>query len=311
MRANMRYFLTVILITGIVFNQNQTELHDFDSLWNYSDPVSTEKKFRELLTVAVESEDRSYRAELLTQIARTQGMQRNFEGAHKTLDMVEKMLTNDLVVANIRYLLERGRTTNSSGNREESIPIFLQAWDQSLSSGQDYWGVDVAHMLGIVMPPEKQLYWNGEAIKLAERSTDTRAKRWLGSLYNNTGWSYFELNDYVTAMGYFEKALLWHIERENTYQIQIARWTIARTYRATGKVEKALEIQHALEREISKLGDDPDGYVFEELAECYYLQNNKKEAQRYFILAYEHLSKDSWLQANELERLNRLKRMGE
>src|SRR6185503_17574880 len=91
------------------------ELPAFDKLWNYNDPVATEAKFRELLPAAEKSADLSHHAQLLTQIARTQGLQGRFDGAHATLDSVEKMLTDDLKLARVRYLLERGRAFNSAG----------------------------------------------------------------------------------------------------------------------------------------------------------------------------------------------------
>lgn len=56
-----------------------TTLPDFDSLWDYNHPAETERRFRELLPVATSSADRSYCAQLLTQIARTLGLQRRFD----------------------------------------------------------------------------------------------------------------------------------------------------------------------------------------------------------------------------------------
>ena len=59
---------------------------------------------------------------MLTQIARTEGLQREFEEAHAILDTVEAMLTDEMGVPRIRYLLERGRVYNSSNQREKSKP---------------------------------------------------------------------------------------------------------------------------------------------------------------------------------------------
>ena len=67
-------------------------LPNFDSLWNYGDPKGTEEKFRSLLDEAKSSGDNSYYAQLLSQIARTQGLQRKFAEAHKTLDTVRKII---------------------------------------------------------------------------------------------------------------------------------------------------------------------------------------------------------------------------
>src|ERR1051325_6375254 len=99
-------------------------LPDFTKLWNFNKPEETEMRFREILPRAEISHDTSYLAQLLTQIARTQGLQRKFEEAHATLDRVEKMLTPDLKLARVRYLLERGRAFNSSDHQNKALPLF-------------------------------------------------------------------------------------------------------------------------------------------------------------------------------------------
>jgi tetratricopeptide (TPR) repeat protein len=263
-----------------------------------------------LIPVAKGSGDTSYYAQLLTQIARTEGLQGKFEDAHRTLDTVEAMLTDELVVARIRYLLERGRVHNSSGQPDESKPCFLEAWELGLEHGEDYHAVDAAHMMGIVEPPEKQLEWAAKAMELAERSEDERAQNWLGPLYNNTGWSYHDLGEYDKALELFEKSLKFREEKKDEPGIRIAKWTVARAYRSLGRIEEALGIQKGLEKEFEEKGIEQDGYVFEELGECLLLLDKADEAREYFKLAYDLLSKDPWLVANEAERLERLKKLG-
>lgn len=292
--------------------KRETEpLPDFDALWDYRDPEATGVKFREIEPIAKESGDVSYYAQLRTQIARTEGMQQKFDAAATILDSVESMLTDDLPVARIRYLLERGRVHNSSGTPEEAIPYFLEAWELALAQGEDYHAVDAAHMLGIAHPPEKQLQWAEKAMEVAERTSDERAKKWLGPLYNNTGWTYHDLGQYEEALRLFEKSLQWREERQDEEGTRIAKWTIARAYRSLGRIEEALALQRELQTEREEKGLDPSGYVFEELAECLLLLDQEDEARPYFSRAYEILSKDEWLMENELERLNRLKALGE
>lgn len=306
--------LAVLLIAGCS-TESETKkevkpLTDFDALWDYNDPARTEVKFRELLPGAKESSDKSYYAQLLTQIARTQGLQRKFEDAHQTLDTVEVLLTDELIVAKIRYLLERGRVYNSSNQPDKSKPLFLEAWELGVAKGEDFYAIDAAHMLGIVEPPEKQLEWAGKAMELAEKSTDQRARNWLGSLYNNTGWTYHDLKQYDKALELFEKSLRWREGKNDEEGIRIARWTIARTYRSLGRIEKALQIQRELEKEFEQKGIEHEGYVFEELGECLLLLQKEDEARKYFKLAYDLLSKNQWLVANQPERLKRLRQLG-
>jgi hypothetical protein len=50
--------------------------------------------------------------------------------------------------------------------------------------------------------------------------------------------------------------------------------------------------------------------VDEELGECLLALGRADEARRYFALAYEKLSADSWLVQNESARLERLRALG-
>src|SRR5688500_531281 len=94
----------ILIILTVLMRQG--DLPDFDKLWDYNDPAATEQKFRALLPQAEASGDPSYRAQLLTQVARAQGLQRKFDDAHATLDQVVQV---DDSLPRVRYLLERGR----------------------------------------------------------------------------------------------------------------------------------------------------------------------------------------------------------
>ncbi|GAH06156.1 unnamed protein product, partial [marine sediment metagenome] len=144
-------FLIILMVVACSVKSTSKKveepLPDFDALWDYNNPQATEIKFRELIPQAKESGDISYYVQLLTQIARTEGLQRNFEDAHITLDSAEIMLTDELVVARIRYLLERGRVYNSSGAPDKAKPIFVEAWELAAASNEDFYAIDAIHML--------------------------------------------------------------------------------------------------------------------------------------------------------------------
>ena len=282
---------------------------DFDSLWDYEHPADTEKKFRELLPIALASKNTSYRAQLLTQIARTQGLQRKFTEAHQTLDEVAKLLPDSDNRTRGRYLLERGRALNSSGKPSESKPLFHQAWDMARESGEDFLAVDAAHMIAIVELPENQLDWNLKALDLAEKATDPRARKWKGSLYNNVGWTLFESKEHNKALDMFQKALRWRQEQGQPREVRIAKWCVAKTLRALSRLHEALEVQKTLINEYDKEGER-SGYVYEELGECLLALGQAGEAGKFFAMAHEELSKDPWLVENEPARLGRLKELG-
>ena len=287
------------------------DLPPIDTFWDYNNPQATAQKFRELLSDAETSADKSYYAELLTQLARTQSLQRKFEEAHSLLDSAQKIVERqNMPVAGIRYLLERGRTFNSADEIEKAIPLFKEAYAKAIEHNQDFYAIDAAHMLGIAAKPQDQLDWNRKAMDLAEKTADTRAGKWLGSLYNNIGWAHHEVKDYQKALTFFEKLLAWRMDQKNERGIFIAKWSIARTWRSLNRIDEALALQQQLLDEIQRKGLAPSGYVFEELAECLLIQDRAIEAKDYFRKAFEILSQDIWLKANEEDRLGRLKRLG-
>jgi len=278
-----------------------------DALWDYGQPAVSETRFRQLLPEV--THDTPLVIEVLTQIARAQGLQRQFEAAHQTLDQAQALLTDAPSRAQIRLGLERGRLFNSARQREAARPLFLQAWQQASAAGDDFYAVDAAHMLGIVEPPEQQLAWHLQALVLAETSPDPRAQKWLGSLYNNIGWTYHDLGEDERALAIFQKALAWRVEQGQVAEIRIARWSVARILRALQRTEEALGIQQNLHAELTQSGAS-DGYVEEEIGECLLRLDRPAAAQAYFAAAYHSLAADAWLAENEPDRLARLRTLG-
>ncbi|GAB4580302.1 MAG: tetratricopeptide repeat protein [Anaerolineales bacterium] len=285
-------------------------LLDFDQWWNYNDPAGTEQRFRELLPQAETGDDRSYHAQLLTQIARTLGLQRRFDEAHQVLDTVEPLLTNALETARIRYLLERGRVFNSSKHPEQARPLFLEAWGRAKAAHEDVYAVDAAHMLGIVEKGQASLDWNMQAIAYAEHSESPRARAWLGALYNNTGWTYHDMGELEKALDLFERGVVFRQEKGEPTTLRIARWCVARCLRSLGRNAEALDIQLALLKENEETGQ-PDAYTHEELGELYWLAGVEEKARPHFAAAYAQLSQDPWLIENEPDRIARLKELSE
>ncbi|MCC7438224.1 MAG: tetratricopeptide repeat protein [Armatimonadetes bacterium] len=286
-------------------------LPEIEQLWNYNRPAETEQRFRKLLPDAEAAGNQPYRLEVLTQIARCEGLQRRFADAHDTLDTVEPFLADAPPRSRLRYLLERGRVFNSSGNPAEARPLFVQAWEEGTLSGEDDLAVDAAHMVAIVEQGETALGWNEKAYQLAQQSNNPTARRWIGSLTNNIGWTWHTMGDYHQALHYFQQNVEWHTEMGSSEGLLIAQWCVARTLRSLGRTEEALAMQQQLQHDRSERGLAPDGYVFEELGECLLALDRSDEAREYFAGAYQLLSEDSWMLANEGARLQRLQQLGE
>lgn len=280
---------------------------DIDSLWDYDDPAGTEQRFRALLP---ECADDAQRAEALTQIARTFSLRRRFDDAHRTLDEANSLITNDQSRPYLRYLLERGRTFNSAGQREQASELFTQAWDLAHEIGEENLAVDAAHMLAISEPGERQLEWNLRALDYAEQARDPRARDWLGALYNNLGWTYHAAGEYAKALDLFERAVKVREAKGQATPLRIAHWCVARCLRSLGRIEAALALQRRLLAELQTNGGS-DGYVLEEIGECLLALNRADEARPYFAQAYALLSQDAWLAESEPRRLERLKQLAD
>lgn len=279
---------------------------DFDAWWDYDDPAATERRFRELLPRAEQQGSADYLAQLLTQIARAQGLQREFAAAHATLDRADALAAPELVVARVRSLLERGRALNSAGEPERAAPLFQAALELAQAHAADGYAVDAAHMLAIVAPAEQQLAANLRALALAERSRQPAGRRWRASLLNNLGWSYHALGQHERALEHFERALAAREEAGAVGPIRVARWCVGRGLRALGRHAEALALQRALLAEHEQAGS-ADGYVHEELAENLLALGQTDAAREQFAAAYAQLVGDSWLAEREPERLARLR----
>lgn len=276
---------------------------DFDSWWDYDHPDATEERFKTLLPELPAGSP--IRLELLTQIARAQGLQRRFDDAHQTLNEVEPQLPTEPARITARYLLERGRVYNSSRKPDDARQLFETAWTVATATGQDGLAVDAAHMLAIVASGDAVLEWNLRALDLAERSTQPATRKWLGSLLNNTGWTYHGAGRFAEALDCFERAAVWRKENGGGNAEQVARWCVARALRSLERHAEALTVLQQLEAEFAT-APEPDGYVFEEIAENLLTLGRREEARPYFAQAHAALSGDSHLVAHEASRLQRL-----
>jgi tetratricopeptide (TPR) repeat protein len=313
-KVTIALWVAFTLLLKVSVAMSQTITSDFserlDKLWDFNKPAESLLRFRaELAKHPAGSREA---LETTTQIARTQSLQRRFAEADATLDAIAAKLDSVPVRVRIRYLLERGRTRNSGGDKPAAIPLFKEAialGNGDSLPGADYYRVDALHMLGIATPPAEQLDWNRKALAAAEASADPRARGWAASLTHNIGWSYFDAGDPATALTYWKKALPIREQQGDPGNIRVAKWTIARGYRAMGKLDDAEAIQRQLAVETEKAAE-PDGYVYEELAEIAIARGNKAAAAPWAAKAYALLKDDGYLKANEAARLQRLAELG-
>jgi hypothetical protein len=94
-----------------------------DDLWDYDDPAASEARFRARLTELDAAGDADGAAEARTQLARSLGLQGQYNDGHAELDRVDaEHPTDDRI--RVRSLLERGRLRRSSGDPSASVEPF-------------------------------------------------------------------------------------------------------------------------------------------------------------------------------------------
>ena len=233
-------------------------------LWDFDDLGTTERRLREQLDR--ETTDAG-RAEVLTQLARVEGLQDRFDAGDKLIDEAGSLAGDD-PAARARIALERGRLRRSGGDDDAARPMFERAFDIANDSGQTFIAADAAHMVALAMgDSEGFVEWTRRGIEIAEADAD--ARHWLGPLYNNLGWEYYEAGDYEQALDAFERQLVARQQEGDPQQtIEISRYAVGKALRALGRSADAVPMLETAvawaERE-----DAPDGWFHEELAEEY------------------------------------------
>lgn len=173
------------------------------SLWDFDDLDATEQRFHAQL--AEESNDAG-RAEVLTQLARIEGLRSDFNSCERLLQEAEALAGQDAVVE-VRIDLERGRKLRSSGDPAASLPLFEAAFDDACAAVEYYFAGDAAHMCALAVSEDRAAMeeWTQRGLELGEREPD--AAYWAGPLLNNLGWAHFDAGEHEHALELFERAL--------------------------------------------------------------------------------------------------------
>jgi len=284
-----------------------------DDLWDFAKPVDSALRFANAAQDAGLAGDINCELEALTQQARGLGLAGEYDWANSILDTVERRLGSARNCRPaVRVKLERGRALNSAKQPTLAKPLFVEAWEMARAGGEDGLAVDAAHMVAItsVAEPDVALAWNLSALEFAEHSQQVDARRWLGSLYNNIGWTYFEKGNYQQALDVFERAVAFRQQEGASKPLLVAKWCVARTLRALNRATEALNVQRLILREHDAAGIAPSGFVYEELGECT-LALGSPGHQALFRRAHAILSQDKAFAERESGRVERLRQLGQ
>jgi tetratricopeptide (TPR) repeat protein len=273
-------------------------------LWDFGDLDASETRFEERLEA---EQDDGRRAELLTQLARVDGLRGDFdEGEHRLREA--EALARSSERAGIRVDLERGRLRNSNGDPEAALPLFVRATERADEQGELFIAADAAHMAAIAAPNrEERLAWTKRGIALAESGDG--GGYWVGPLLNNLGWDQYEAGEHDAVLASFEQALEHRLgDPENGEAIAFGRYAVARAQQALGRHADAAE-QLELAVAWTEAEGAPDGWYHEALAESAAALGREEEAQRNAKLALELLPDADPSFGDDGERVGRLREL--
>jgi len=207
------------------------------AFWDFDDLDGTEASLREQLERETTG---GGRAEVLTQLARVEGLREKFDKGEELIRQAEA-LAGDSGAARIRIDLERGRLLRSSGNHSSAMPRFEAAYNAAMRARELLMAIDAAHMCALAAPNRgSRLGWTQRGIDVAEASSDRNVSYWLGPLYNNLGVDHADAGEHEAALTAFQRALEVRLRYpENPQAIQWARESVAEALRALGRDDQA------------------------------------------------------------------------
>jgi tetratricopeptide (TPR) repeat protein len=173
-------------------------------LWDFDDLDGSERRLEDQLRRETSADGR---VEVLTQLARVQGLRDRFEEGERLIAEAER-LDGRGAAARARIQLERGRLRRSSGEVASSLPLFEAAFEIARAAGEEFLAADAAHMAALAATERPaKLAWTEAGVRIANASADRHVQYWLGPLYNNLGCEYMDAGEFGAALEAFQFAL--------------------------------------------------------------------------------------------------------
>jgi len=250
-------------------------------------------------------------------LARAEAVTGKLDEAQLTLQAAENLLVGEefpaeelpaIESARIRCWIENSRLFLLKNIPSQARNALGKAWSLAVPANADQFTVEIAQLMAVVDPPKRQEEWLRKAIEIGQSSPHPKARERLAQLRLSLAWKFFDLRQFEQALACLREALDSLPPGAKTER-HFCRWSIGRTLRALNREEEALTVQKKLLLE-AELDHEPDGRVFEEMAECLQALSRTQEAQGYFEQAYNELSKKDWVKDHHPLKLKRLKDLG-
>lgn len=242
-------------------------------LWDFDDLELSERRFRTQLEREM---DDAGRAEVLTQLARVEGLRDAFDRCGELLDEAARVGAGSPLVGT-RISLERGRMLRSSGDPIAAYPVFVTAYEQAIAAGEYFLAGDAAHMAALAAGDDETFRaWTTTGIELGER--ESAAAYWHAPLLNNLGWRLHAQGAYDEALSVFEQALaVREADGSDEHAVEIARYAVAVALRGLGRPDEAAALAERAVAWSLRTGR-PAPFFHQELAEDYYTLGRTEDA---------------------------------
>jgi tetratricopeptide (TPR) repeat protein len=246
------------------------------SLWDFSDLDASERRLRAAL--AAEGDD-SGRAEVMTQLARIDGLRGRYPDGQRLVADAEALAGEDDVVR-ARVLLERGRLLRLSGDLAAALPLFEEAFESALRAHQDFIAADAAHMAALA---GDMVTWTQRGVELGEASP--AAAPWIAMLLSNLGWWRLQRGEYAEALAAYQGSLAAHTRNgDKPYLREVARCGVAKSLRGLRRADEAVALLEHAVAWADGVGR-PDRVFHEELAAAYSEVGREHDAEEQRRLA--------------------------
>ena len=135
-----------------------------------------------------------------------------------------------------RYLGVRGRFEWQDGDNETATNTFREMFDYC--GEKELWerAVDAAHMIAITGDQKEKFDWSLKGIEMAEKGG---MDGWLGPLWNNLGWNYYDDERYGEAYDALVKAREYHYKGEAELPKLIADYSVAHVMMKQDRLHEA------------------------------------------------------------------------
>lgn len=211
-------------------------LEQGDATFRARDYAAAREQYREAAEVAAALGDKQVQVEALSQVARCWSLVPDLAEGRAWLRRAEELASPEEPQGWTRYLGVRGIFEREEGDKARAMATFVEMYNYAMARGLYRRAIDAAHHVAIVAPPEDQITWSKKGIEAAEALGEAG---WLGVLWNNLGWTYFDAGDLDQALTCLLRARDYHHQSGDALTRNIADRSVGHVYLKKGALVEA------------------------------------------------------------------------